>query len=113
MKLQIDTSINPLAGGGGTIGNTNDPGAPRVQLSDTEITERYPLTYQSLLSECKTRYTDFKADKKFQSLMRTLKQNPEVAYLRKLDPNNPNSPGQWRYRRVTILGFLDEEYTLA
>ena len=110
VRLRVDIPINPLAGGGGTIGVTSDPNAPRVQLSDTEIAEQYPMTYRDLVSQCRGRYRNFTADGQFLELMRMLKQDLTIAYHRKLDPKNPKSPAQWRYKQETILAVLDSKY---
>ena len=37
VTLRLNASINPVAGGGGSIGATNDPNAPRMRLSDDQL----------------------------------------------------------------------------
>ena len=56
--LNLDVSINPVTGGGGSIGVTSDPKAPHLRLSDDQIVQIYSWTYKDLISECKKRYKD-------------------------------------------------------
>ena len=110
--LHLESSITPLPGGGGTIGITNDPDAPQLQLSDTQLLEHYPYTYADLVSEFKKRYSDFKANTYFHALMRKVKGNPEYVYQRKLTPRNPKSLSIWLYKLDPLLMVFDAEYTI-
>jgi len=112
VSLNIDISINPVSGGGATIGPTNDPSAPQVQLSDSHLTEAFPLIYKELMDECRKRYDDFKSGTYFNSeVLAKIKENPAWAFRRKLNPSSPKSASQWRYKREPILEFLDTIYT--
>ena len=102
VTLQVDVSVNPVAGGGGTIGVTSDQNAPQMSVSDDQIVYDYPWTYNDLTSECKKRYADFKENQSFHVFMRRLKQSGECAHKRNLDPNNARSPSQWRYNPVPM-----------
>ena len=110
--LQVDVSVNPVAGGGGTIGVTSDQNAPQVGLSDDQIVTIYPWVYKDLTSACKNRYGDFKENQTFRNFIRQVKQNADCAYERKLDPKNARSQGQWRYKPGPTLNLLDTKYTL-
>ena len=112
VSLNINISINPASGGGATIGATNDPNAPQVQLSDTEIIEAFPFIHKELLDECRERYDDFKSGNFFNGeVLVKIKGNPAWAFRRKLNPSNPKSSEQWRYNPKPILEFLDTIYT--
>ena len=113
VSLLLDVNINPAPGGGGSIGATNDLNVPRVSLSDDEIVQRYPWTYKELTSACGARYADFKENRTFHDYMRKVKQKGDCAFERKLDPRNPKSSGQWRYRPEPTLAVLDTKYTLS
>ena len=112
VTLQVDVSVNPVAGGGGTIGVTSDQNAPQVGLSDDQIVTIYPWVYKDLTSACKNRYGDFKENQTFRNFIRQVKQNADCAYERKLDPKNARSQGQWRYKPGPTLNLLDTKYTL-
>ena len=113
VTLLIDVHINPAPGGGGSIGVTNDPSVPQLSLSDDEILRRYPWTHRELTLTCKERYVDFKENRTFHDLMRNVKTNGDCAFERKLDPKNPKSSSQWRYRPETTITLLDTKYTLS
>ena len=112
VSLQVDVSVNPVAGGGGAIGVTSDQNAPLVSLSDDQITKLYPWTYNDLTSQCKNRYADFRENQTFHNFMRHVKRSGDCAYKRNLDPNNAKSPSQWRYNPVPTLKLLDTKYTM-
>lgn len=112
VTLQVDVSVNPVAGGGGTIGVTSDQNAPQVRLSDDQIVKIYPWLYKDLTLACKNRYGDFKENQTFRNFIRRVKQNADCAYERKLDPKNAKSQGQWRYKPGPTLNLLDTKYTL-
>ena len=113
VTLHLNASINPVAGGGGSIGATNDPNAPRMRLSDDQLLEIYSWTHKDLTLECKKRYADFKENRTFRDAMRQVKQNGDCAFERKLDPKNPKSSSQWRYQPEPTLKLLDTKYTLS
>jgi len=89
---------------------TKDPTAPAVRLSDEQIRERYPWDYRALTEECRSRYKDFKADSKYHTLRKALVDNPQLAHVRRLDPQNPKSPEKVFYSQA-ILNELDKHYT--
>ena len=110
VTLHLDASLTPLPGGGGTIGITSDPNAPEVQLSDTQLIGAFPWNHRKVVDACKDRYSDFRQDAEFRSVMRQVKSEPSCAYQRKLDPENPKSPEQWRYHPANTLKILDSKY---
>ena len=110
VTLHVDTSLTPMPGGGGTIGVTTDPNVPKVQLSDTQIVELYPWTFDDLVSFCKEQYLDFKQNSSFYDVLKQLKLKPECAFNRRLDPNNTHTISQWRYNPTTTANFLGERY---
>ena len=112
VTLQVDVAVNPVAGGGGAIGATNDQNAPQLSLSDDQIITIYPWVYKDLILACKNRYEDFKENQTFRNFVRQVKQNADCAYERKLDPKNAKSQSQWRYKPGPTLNLLDTKYTL-
>ena len=112
VSLNIDVSINPVSSGGSAIGATNDPSAPQVKLTDTQLMDAFPLIHRDLVDECRRRYGDFKESRDFyNNVLSKIKGNPAWAFKRKLNPNSPKSAAQWRYKREPILEFLDTIYT--
>ena len=111
--LRVDINLNRRLVGGGSIGVTNDPAAPLVRVSDTEVLEKFSATYRDVVSACKDRYSGFKRNLKFNSAMTKVKCDPGCAYERRLDPQNPNSVKKVFYDLEATLARLDEEYARA
>jgi hypothetical protein len=81
-----------------------------ITLTEEDIRNRFPLTTKQLTDIAKNRYSDFKQDKKFNSLMRTIKTNEKLSYVRQLDPENTKSNKKPFYSS-NILQELDKHYT--
>ena len=101
VSLRVDIQLTPDFSGGGTIGVTDDPAAPKVQLTDAGFSEKYPLTYKDVVKGCRELIPDFKQNPRFHQAMRTVKQDPELAYERRLDPNKASGTGKYFYARAT------------
>jgi len=91
---------------------TNQPDAIKIQLTEEQLKDKYPLIYEKLTIRCKNRYTDFKLNNKYHAIRKPLHGNPKYSYLRKLDPDNPKSSKQWRFSEA-IFTELDKRYTLS
>lgn len=70
---------------------TSNKDAPVVQLSDEDIFEEFPLTYDMVINRCKSEINFFKKNKRFNEVMKRLKENKSLAYTRKLNPKNNKS----------------------
>ena len=90
---------------------TNDPNAPKVQLTEEHLKDRYPLNYASLTQACRKRYADFLQNQKYNDLLRPLKAERRYCHIKKLDPDNPRSAKQEWYSQA-VLNVLDKHYTV-
>jgi hypothetical protein len=88
---------------------SNDPNAPRLQLSEEQLKDKYPLNYTSLTQECQTRYSDFLANQKYHDLRTPLKADKKYCLIRRLDPDNPRSAKQEWFSRA-VFTELDKHY---
>lgn len=88
---------------------SGDSGATPITLTEEQIRQKYRLTYDELVDECKKRYSDFKLDKKFFATKKALEADIKYAKMRFLDPGNPKSSKKWFYSEA-ILHKLDEGY---
>lgn len=111
VSIQVSVRLNPIFSGGGTIGITDDPNAPRVQVSDDEWLQQFPKSHADILIACRDRYTDFRQTRRFYELMRVIKSNPMCAWERRFDPTNRSSQTKWFYNQEQVFRILDEEYT--
>lgn len=80
-----------------------------VSLSDAEWKERYPLTYKKLVDLAKNRYENFKQGTFFNEVMRSIKQNKKLTYVRKLNPDSANSQQTFFYSS-NVLFELDKSF---
>ena len=111
VALSLDIKINAQMTGGGTIGPTNDPRAPRTNLTMDQILELYPSSYDEVRELCRTRYRDFKANRKFNRLMREeVKPNPNCTFGRSHNPKNPDSLVTYYYNDKEVVKILDKHY---
>jgi hypothetical protein len=88
---------------------SNDPDALPVYLSEEDILERWPWTYDELTAQCRKRYTDFKADNRYHELRKGLAARPAFAHLRLLNPKNP-AGGRKLFFNPNILQEIDKHY---
>ncbi len=91
------------------IGNTSDIKLPTVRLSDEQIRERYPITYNELSRELRLRYSDFKMDSKYHELRKAICNNKKYCYIRELDPGNEKTQKKQFYSNA-IIEYFDQNY---
>lgn len=88
---------------------TNDPTAPKFQLSEEQVKDKYPLNYASLTNECQKRYSNFVVNKNYHAIRKPLKSDKKYCLVRRLDPDNPRSAKQEWYSRAVFSEF-DKHY---
>lgn len=94
----------------GQIGFKHDPNGIPVIIKEEEISAKYPLTYSKICDECKIRYTNFKKNSNFYSIMKQIKEDKNLSHIRSLDPNKPNGNSKVFYNS-NIWKELDKHYT--
>jgi len=92
------------------IGMRYDANGIPISLSEEDITLKYPLIYKNITSTANSRYSDFKVNSDFHSLMRIVKSDKKLAHNRKLDPKNPKSQVK-TFFNSNIWKLLDKKYT--
>ena len=58
-SFQIEISLTKKSKGTSGVFLTNDPSATKVYLSEEDLEKRYPFSFDKLVTECDSRYTDF------------------------------------------------------
>lgn len=112
VSLSVDVRLNRRMGGGGVIGPTHDPNAPRVNVTTDELKDMYPHSYRDLAAMCKARYGDFKANQKFNDIIRDeVKPEANCANFRPFTVRNPQA-GSYSYNGDEAFKVLDRHYTL-
>ena len=111
LTLRIDLKFQKVKSTTGlpvTI-SPNDPTATIVQLSEEDISDKYPWNYDVLTTRCSKRYSDFKINTKYHKLRKKFELDQIYAYQRLLDPSNPNSSKKTFYNS-NILKEFDQHY---
>lgn len=108
IAISIDINFNKSNSFDG-LGFNYDKDGLKINLSEEDIRLRFPLTHGAIIKKAKLRYLDFKADTKFLSLLKTIKMNSNLHYLRKLDPKNLKENGRPFYSS-NIWQELDKHY---
>jgi len=88
----------------------DDPTATPVVLTEQQIFDTYPWTFDDLCKHLHKRYSDFSINKRYHSLRKALAGDVKFAWMRLLDPRNPKS-GRKQYFSQAILGEFDKHYT--
>lgn len=89
---------------------SNDPTAAKVQLTQEQFKDKYPLNFNELKKRCKTRYIDFLLNKKFHSIKDSFIGNQKYSITKVLDPDNPKSVKQVWYSEA-VFSELDKHYS--
>lgn len=92
------------------IQKTNDPSAPRLNVTEEDIRENYPWDYKTLTEKCRQRYKDFKVNSLYHEVRKKLLNDERYGRLRFLDPGNTRSPKK-PYFNPNILTELDKHFT--
>lgn len=115
VSLDVNISFKRTSAGAASaiiVANVpNDPTALRVNLTEEDIREQYPWSYNQLTDKLKKRYLDFKANGKYHDLRKRLVANPQYMKTRYLDPANIGGSRKDFYN-PNIVAEFDKSYTL-
>ena len=89
---------------------TSDPNAPNVILTEEDIRKSYPWDYNELTKRLARRYIDFKANRKYHEIRKSLLKDLPLVKTRVLDPGNPKSAKKDFYN-PNIFKIFDQHYT--
>jgi len=92
------------------IGMRYDAEGVPVNLSEEDITKKYPLTYGEILKKGNSRYSDFKINNDFHKIMKDIKTDKKLAHNRKLDPTSSKSQSKTFYN-ANIWKVFDKKYS--
>jgi hypothetical protein len=91
------------------IGFKFDPNGIPINLTEEDIRQKFPLTYDEVRLKAKERYSNFKQNQDFNDLMKKIKKDKKLHHERKLDPNNPKSLKK-AYYSTNIWKEMDKFY---
>ena len=109
LKLKRSTDTDALA-----FRLTSDSDAIPIHSTEEQDLQKYPWDYKKLTDKCRARYSDFKCDKNFHGIKKSLCQDESngLCKIRYLDPRNEKSSKKQFYH-PDILKEFDKHYTKA
>lgn len=84
-------------------------GVLAIALTEEDIRERFPWSYQELTTRLRQRYSDFKANQDYHNIRKPLEDDPTFCHERHLNPDNPDG-GLKRFYSPNILAKFDDYY---
>lgn len=109
--LEIAISLKRVTQpGAAQVQITRDPKAPKVQISEQDITKQYPWDYTELTKRVRDRYLNFKLTRAYHDFRNQLRSDSRYVMVRPLDPRNPKGTEKVFYN-PNILDELDKLYT--
>jgi len=84
-------------------------GALAITLTEEDIRERFPWSYDELTKRLRQRYAAFKANQGYHDIRKPLEDNPGLCHERHLNPDNPEG-GRKRFYSPNILAKFDQHY---
>ena len=97
-----------------TVKNRSDAEHPHlvqeIMLTEEDITKKFPWTHKDLCDKLKSRYPTFKQDKTFNQLLKQLKLDNGLSYVRHLNPSNSKSAKTNFYSPNCIQSYFDKHY---
>lgn len=108
--FQVQITLTKKSKGSSGLFLTNDPNAPKVQLSEDQLAAKYPLTFEQLCLNCEKRYTNFRRDKTFHNTKKKFEGDPKFCYKRFATLNQTGKPIR-KFYSSTLLEELDKVYT--
>ena len=91
------------------VAMSQDESAIKITLTEEQIREKYPMSYKDLTDNCRSRYSDFILNNEYHQHRHQYEKNTKYAYIRYLDPDNPQS-GKKIFYSNAMLTQLDKHY---
>lgn len=106
--FQVEITLTKKSKGTSGLYLTNDPKAIKVQLSDDDLHNKYPLSFVQLCVQCRKRYKNFSTDRKFYDLKKRHEDDPKYCYKRFPGLSNTGQPR--KYYSSALLEIFDKNY---
>ncbi|MYK25203.1 DUF3644 domain-containing protein [Candidatus Poribacteria bacterium] len=94
------------------IVDSSNSNAPAVRITEEDVLKRYPWDYKTFINKCKERYSDFKLNKTFHNIKKSIceEKKDKVCKTRYLDPSNTKSQKKPFFKPEILIEF-DKHYT--
>ena len=87
----------------------NDPNAVKIDITDDQWMVQYPLNFQELVNQLKSRYENFKRDREFFKIKKKFEENSNFCYKRYPNPKEKKGIPR-KYYSYAILNCFDSHY---
>lgn len=87
----------------------DEEGALAIALTEEDMRERFPWSYDELTKRLRARYADFKANQAYHDIRKPLEDSPMFCHERHLNPDNPDGALK-RYYSPNIISKFDDHY---
>lgn len=91
------------------LGSSFDADSIPVHISEEDIRVNYPLDYRSLTKALKARYKNFKVNRDYHKLRKSLETNSRYCFVRHLNPSNVKG-STMTFFSESIFSFFDRHY---
>ena len=94
------------------IADPTNTDAPEIRMTEEQVLEQYPWNYQKLTEKCRERYSDFKRNKTYHKIRKSIcaEKEGKLCKTRYLDPSNQEGSKKQFYK-PEILQEFDKYYT--
>ena len=89
---------------------TNDASATPITLTEENIRDRYPLSYETLTARLSSRYSDFSQNSEYHRIRKDLEDDAKYFHQRFLDQEARKGIGK-KYYSPAIVSEFDKHYT--
>ncbi len=111
VALTVELSFVKAKGTGIGVQITNDPTAPKIQMVEEDIHQKYPWDYEQLARHMGRRYADFVRNQRFHNIRKPLMSDERYCKRRFLDPAKQSGLKKDFYN-PNILTEFDKHYTV-
>lgn len=109
MRVMVKFSRSVLDDAGTVKIVKDGEGALAITLSEEDIRERFPWSYDELTKRLRARYSNFKANQAYHEIRQPLEENPMFCHERHLNPDNP-AGGLKRFYSPNVIAKFDLHY---
>lgn len=110
-SLDIEIKFKRVSEDRGThVRISDDPDAIPICLTEEDIREKYPWSYDILTKRLSKRYSDFKLNQQYHTIRKPLTMDQRYCNIRYLDPENPHGTKKFFFNPNIVREF-DKHYT--
>ncbi len=105
-SLDLEIRFKRVSDDTGTIVRiSNEPDALPVCITEENVRDTYPWSYDVLTTRLSKRYSDFKVNQKFHNIRKPLTEDSRFCNIRYLDPDNPDGTKKYFFNPNIVREF--------